>query len=337
MSTKKTPLFALKYKIGIALAAVLGITGSVIYSIAYSNFYDKKSMHYTSTPALYIFGILICASLLAALLTACVLRKNLARTPSEIKMSVASKFFRIAAGLVFAVFFVYSLVKGHWNVYTSFGRTLIVLSPFASASMIAGATSLRKKWPEILLSLIPVIWTGVLIFGYYFSRQSMPINSPEKSLTNVVIAALLLFLLSESRDSLDDVNPVLCIFSTASATFVAGTVSIARIILRLTCRLNHPTLKINVIFLAISLYAAARLLDVLDALRERPAVVIDRLMNGDGEELPAPPSGNDDTELAAEEVEDAIEEAEETVGEAKEAAEEVKEATSDAIPDEENE
>lgn len=299
MPKEKSKDFALKYKVGAAVAGVAGIAGSVIYSLAYKKYYDKEVMHYSSAKAVYLYGALIAVSLLVALLTAVALRKHLSRTPSELAQGGATQFFRFLSGFLFAGLFVYSLVRGQWTSASVYDKISLWLMPFVGAGMVLGATSLRKKWIGCLSSLLPVIWTGVLIFGYYFSREDMPINSPEKNLTNVVIAALLLFLLSESRDCLDDLNPVLCVFATISAAFVGGAVSISRIIMHFVCGLGHPTLMINVLFLSLALCAAARIPDVASALREEPVAVLDKLLNGEGGE-------DEETETAeyAEKVED---------------------------------
>ena len=284
MAKEKRPGYSTKFAVGAAVAALLGIAGAAAYSPIYRRYYDAEVMHYSSAKAVYLFGFIIAASLLAALLTAVVLRKNLSRSPSELRMGGASQFFRFLSGFLFVGLFVYSLVKGGWASGSVYDKISLWLMPFAGIAMAVGATALRKKWAGCLVSLLPVIWTGVLIFGYYFSRADMPINAPEKNLTNVVIAALLLFLLSESRDCLDDLNPILCMFATVSAAFVAGTVSIARIVLHFACGLDHPTLMINILFLSLALCAAARIPDVASALREKPIAVLDELLNGGGEE-----------------------------------------------------
>ena len=303
MAKEKSKGFALKYKVGAAVAGVIGIAGSVIYSLAYKKYYDKEVMHYNSMKAVYLYGVLIAVSLLVALCTAIVLRKHLSRTPSELAQGGASQFFRFLSGFLFVGLFVYSLVRGHWSSGSVYDKISLWLMPFVGLSMAVGATSLRKKWVGCLTSLLPVIWTGVLIFGYYFSREDMPINSPEKSLTNVVIAVLLLFLLSESRDCLDDLNPVLCVFATVSAAFVGGAVSITRIIMHFTCGLNHPTLTVSALFLSLALCAAARIPDVAAALREEPIVVLDKLLNGENEE--GGDEKSEDTDVAEESEENA--------------------------------
>ena len=300
MAKEKRPDHSKKFAVGTAVAGLLGIAGAAAYSPIYRRYYDAEVMHYSSAKAVYLFGFIIAASLLAALLTAVVLRKNLSRSPSELGMSGASRFFRFLSGFLFVGLFIYALVKGGWASESVYDKVSLWLMPFVGISMVVGTTSLRKKWVGCLTSLLPVIWTGVLVFGYYFSRADLPINSPEKNLTNVVIAALLLFLLSESRDCLDDLNPVLCIFSTVSAAFVAGTVSIARIVMHFACGLDHPTLIVNILFLSMALCAAARIPDVESALKEKPIDVLDELLNGGGES----------EETAAGEAEDAPAEAE---------------------------
>ena len=101
-----------------------------------------------------------------------------------------------------------------------------------------------------------------MIFSYYFDMTHMPINSPEKSITNVALSVLILFFLSETRETIGITNPTLTVFSAVSTAFITGALAISRIVLFFTDSLLYPSFIENALMLSISLYAFSKIFDI---------------------------------------------------------------------------
>ena len=119
-------------------------------------------------------------------------------------------------------------------------------------------------------SFIPIAWTAFIIFRYYFDMTHMPINSPEKNVTNVALALLILFFLSETRELIGRTNQILSIFSAISAAFVTGTITVARIVLFFTDEIPYPLFIENAMILSVSLYAMTKVFDIRANISQRP-------------------------------------------------------------------
>ena len=143
----------------------------------------------------------------------------------------------------------------------------LVAAVLSAAAMILRATTWGSGVGGTILSLFPAVFTGLLIFIYYFDMTTAPINSPEKGMTNVLLSIVLLFFLGESRDRLGKISPVLAVFTRIAAAFITLPVAAVRVILRFTSQLESPPFIVNALLISVGLYALYLLIITKRAIR----------------------------------------------------------------------
>lgn len=257
---------------GVALSAVLGIAGAVVYCFAYALSYEKEIMHYkTGSPLIVVAGALIALSAAVALALGIASRGTGAARQVRMEHE-GSAFFPLLTGLLFIGYAVSVIISSRGFPGTRL-EVLALLASFPSAAaMILRATRYGSRAVGQIASLFPILFSGLLIFVYYFDFTTAPINSPEKGLTNVMLSVAIVFFISDSRDRIDRVSPVLAVFSRTVAAFILGPLSVARIVLRLTSGLEHPAFIVNALTLSVALYAGYLLVLTNRILPEAPPV-----------------------------------------------------------------
>lgn len=254
--------------IGSAIAAVLGTVGAVIYYIAYITSYEADIMHYRAgSREIIAAGCLICGAVVAALAAAIASRKTAAREQLPVKGD-GGLFFSLFTALMFAAYVVSTIVSNKGLPTGALEIATLAAAVVAAAAMILRTSRVGTGASGVILSLFPMAHSALLIFVYYFDLSSAPINSPEKGLTNVLLSISLLLFMSDSRDRLGRISPVLAVFTRITAAFVLGPAAAARIALRFTAGLSHPPFIVNVLLFSVALYGAYLLALTVKKMRE---------------------------------------------------------------------
>ena len=245
----------LLFRVCAAISAILGIAGAVLYFFAYVNDYEPGIMHFrTGSYLILIAGGLIAGSALSALVAGIASRGTGAARKIEFP-GASAVFFTFLPGLLFAAYVVSVLVTSRGLPEGVLAKIALVAAALSAAAMILRATTWGSGVGGSILSLFPAVFTGLLIFIYYFDMTTAPINSPEKGMTNVLLSIALLFFLGDSRDRLGKISPVLAVFTRIAAAFITLPVAAARVILRFTSQLESPPFIVNALLISVGLFA----------------------------------------------------------------------------------
>ena len=243
------------FRICAVISAVLGIAGAVVYFFAYVNDYEPGIMHFrTGSPLIIIAGCLIAASAMSALTAGIASRGTGAARRIELP-GASAVFFTFLPGLLFVAYVVSTLISSQGLPEGVLAKIALAAAAVSAAAMILRATTWGSGVGGTILSLFPAVFTGLLIFIYYFDMTTAPINSPEKGMTNVLLSVVLLFFLGDSRDRLGKISPVLATFTRIAAAFITLPVAAARVILRFTSQLESPPFIVNALLISVGLFA----------------------------------------------------------------------------------
>ncbi len=243
------------FRICAVIAAILGVAGAAVYFFAYVKDYEPEIMHFrTGSCLILIAGCLIAASALSALIAGIASRGTGAARRIEFP-GASAIFFTFLPGLLFAAYVASTVITYRGMP----GGVLEIIALFAAAvsavALILRATTWGSGVGGAILSLFPAIFTGLLIFIYYFDMTTAPINSPEKGMTNVLLSAVLLFFLGDTRDRIERISPVLAVFTRVTASFIVTPVAAVRVILRFTSQLESPPFIVNALLISVGLFA----------------------------------------------------------------------------------
>ncbi|MBR3639837.1 MAG: hypothetical protein IKN50_04445 [Clostridia bacterium] len=243
------------FRVCSVISAILGVAGAVVYFFAYVNDYEPVIMHFrTGSYLILIAGALIAASALSALVAGIASRGTGAARRIEFP-GASAVFFTFLPGLLFAAYFVSVLTSSRGLPDGVLEKIALFVAVVSAAAMILRATTWGSGAGGAILSLFPAIFTGLLIFIYYFDMTTAPINSPEKGMTNVLLSVVLLFFLGDTRDRIDRISPVLAVFTRVSAACIALPVAAVRVILRFTAQLESPPFIVNALLISVGLFA----------------------------------------------------------------------------------
>ncbi|MBQ6263308.1 MAG: hypothetical protein IJK58_07330 [Clostridia bacterium] len=243
------------FRVCSVVSAIFGIAGAIVYFFAYVNDYEPGIMHFrTGSYLIVLAGCLIAASALSALVAGIASRGTGAASRIEFP-GASAVFFTFLSGLLFAAYVVSVLISSRGLPGGVLEKIALFVAAVSAVAMILRATTWGSGSGGAILSLFPVIFTGLLIFIYYFDMTTAPINSPEKGMTNVLLSVVLLFFLGDTRDRIDRISPVLAVFTRVSAAFIALPVAAVRIVLRFTSQLESPPFIVNALLISVGLFA----------------------------------------------------------------------------------
>ncbi len=255
---------------GLLLSAAIAAVAAVLYATAYHTSYDTVYRHFERSShliyvsgALFALSVALCAAISLSLRRRATLERRLP-SPAETFSLWFSAFMFIGFGVVSAI---------EWSAPSGSGigaicQTALIPLAFLSAVPFALSASdkLRGGTAHRLTSVFPVLWCCALMFSYYFDLSEMPLNDPELILTICSLSSLIIFLLSECRRALGIITPPIALFSSAVAVSIAGTTSLARVVLFCTDNLAYPGVMELVMFFVLSLTALARALALPESL-----------------------------------------------------------------------
>lgn len=261
--------------VGILLPTVTAVVAAVLYAVAYHTSYDTVYRHYErNSHLIFVSGLLFTLSVaICAIISLSVRHRAILKPHSAGAAEVFSLWF---TGFMFIGFGIISVIERSEPTGTGIGVFCqIALIPLAFLSAVPFALSasdrLRGGTAHRIMSIFPVLWCCILMLRYYFDLSEMPLNDPELILTICALSSLIIFLLSECRRALGIITPPIALFSSVAAAAIAGTTSIARIILFCTDSLAYPRIIELIMLFVISLTAFARAL-VLPEYAEAPEV-----------------------------------------------------------------
>ena len=105
------------------------------------------------------------------------------------------------------------------------------------------------------------------MFKYYFDLGEIPLNDPELAVTNVSIAAVILFFLAESRRALVISSSFKCAVSSFLVAFITLPIAAARIALCRTDGFTTPTIMENILLAVIGIFAVIRIAGDADSYK----------------------------------------------------------------------
>ena len=176
-------------KVGIFKFCIAALTFilAVVSGIFFGTSFDTKSMYFTSAPAPYIFGGVIAAAIIAAIILSTLSKEQIA--PSK---RGAATFLQYIAGLVLFCLFLQSIMsKSLWLVTFS----LIAIAYFLGVFN-------KRIVANTFLGIGAVVFFGVAIAQTYFD-YGIAVNSPYKLLCQFSMALAMYFIVSELRLELD--------------------------------------------------------------------------------------------------------------------------------------
>ncbi len=249
-----------------AISSVFGAAAGVMYYLAYTRCYDKTIHHFnTGEPFPALIGAFILVAVISAIAGAALMPKK-----HLVKQSAPSSAMSFALWLTAFIMLGFGFLAIAYNQAghsdTLFGEYCAKAAPVLSMLCAVPpalwvSSTFRGTSLHAISTFIPLLWCIAILFKYYFDISEIPLNDPELTLTVVTLAALGMFWLSECRLALGILSPAFAIFSALPA-IAAGGLSAVRIILYATERYSTPTIYENVVFLAISLFALARLINL---------------------------------------------------------------------------
>ncbi len=243
------------FRICAVISAILGVAGAPVYFFAYVKDYEPEIMHFRSGSYLILIaGSLIALSAVLALIAGIASRGTAASRRIGFP-GASAVFFTFLPGLLFVAYFISVIISSRGLPGGTLEKIALFAALFSAAAMILRATTWGSGTGGAILSLFPAIFTGLLIFVYYFDMTTAPINSPEKGMTNVILSIVLLFFLGDSRDRIGRISPTLAVFTRISAAFIAAPVAAARVVLRFTSGLESPPFIVNVLIISVGLFA----------------------------------------------------------------------------------
>ena len=262
------------FRIGTAVSAVSAVVSAVLYAIAYKNSYDLSIRHFNPSITVTVFCILAALSVLSSTVSAILLRKSGKMTehaPNYIESFILwmTAFMFIGFGFISLTTPASSTVStsladssNGFSILSNVCSSAILPLTFISALpfICAASDKLRGCMIHSLTSFAPVLWGLCLLLKYYFDLKDMTLNDPELSITSLILSAIVIFLLSESRSTLNINTPSVYFFGSITALTVTGCFTTARIILSLTSGHAVPSLMENIIFFMISALALTRLI-----------------------------------------------------------------------------
>ena len=268
--TKQKKGFSPKTKVaaGALVCAALSAAASTLYFIAYhSGVYEKDLHHYQSGSALPIaFSLLFLLSAVVSFATALWV-KGAAREDEPVLPDPSVSFGIFLVAFMFIGYFIasfYSLTPLPEEV--GFGDVCTRLCPFigllsAVPFICDGSGRMRRTTLHRAATVLPVIWGSLLMFKYYFDLKEMPLNDPELILTDVSIAAVILFFLTESRRALVISSPFKNTAASFLTVFLTLPVAVARVILFKTDSFDIPLLMENILLASIGIFALIRIVN----------------------------------------------------------------------------
>lgn len=272
---------------GALICSALSAAAAALYFIAYhTGIYERDIHHYAkSSPIPAAVAILLFLSFAVSIITALSVKKSDWNNSADLP-SPSVSFGAYLTAFMFIGYFIASLYS--WAPLpedVGFGdicsRVCIFLGLLSAVPFICdGSGRVRRGSFHRAMSFFPVIWGAFLMFKYYFDLKEIPLNDPELILTDISIAAVVLFFLTESRRALDITSPFKNTAASFLASFIALPISAVRILLCKTDSLSLPDMMENILLASIGIFAVLRIIndagfftdsDVEDALTEDEA------------------------------------------------------------------
>ena len=272
----------LLFRIGTVASVIMAIAASVLYAVSYNSFYDTSIRHFDPSAVVTAFvALAVLTVLLNVGFCFCFRRQKMV----EQGANQIESFVLWLCAFMFICYGVLTVASPDVPVYTAEGMSPLAafsakaIGPLAILSAVpfvcAVSDKLRGSFVHGAASFVSVIWGVFLLFKYYFDLEEMPLNDPELSVTTLCVAAIVLFMLSESRSALGASNASMYWLGSVSAFGIAGGISTARIVLGIIADHNVPTLMENIIFFSVSALALTRIISFESRLAEdEPGEVI---------------------------------------------------------------
>ncbi len=274
MNNKKSISYKARVAIGAALCACLSAGAAALYYSAYhGGLYDKDIRHYASgnvTPAIAfsLFAVSAVISIITALSV-----KGAVREDEDVVPTASVTFGSFLTAFFFIGYFIMSAYS-YEPLPTSptFGEICSYVCPFlgllSSVPFICDASGkIRRASLHRITTFIPIVWGAFLMFKYYFDLGEIPLNDPELAVTNVSIAAVILFFLAESRRALVISSSFKCAVSSFLVAFITLPIAAARIALCRTDGFTTPTIMENILLAVIGIFAVIRIAGDADSYK----------------------------------------------------------------------
>ncbi len=258
------------YRIGSSISSITAIAAAILYVIAYRSSYNLSIRHFDPSAAVTAFCILLGISLAVTFVTSILMRKS--GKLSEHAPNYIESFILWMTAFMFIGFGIISVSTPAAEPSTDYASQFSALSSVCASAIIpltfisaipficAASDRLRGCIVHSITSLAPILWGVCLILKYYFDLTYMPLNDPELSVTSIILSAIIIFLISESRSTLNINSPAIYFCGNNLAVTVTGCLTTSRIILSLTSGHSIPSLMENIIFFMIAVLALTRLI-----------------------------------------------------------------------------
>lgn len=265
----------LLFRIGTLVSVFLAIAASVLYAVSYKSFYDTSIRHFDSSAVVTAFVVFaVLTSLFVLGFSFCFKRQKMV----EQGANQIESFVLWLCAFMFICYGVLTIASPAAPAYTVEAVSPLaafsgkVIGPLALLSAVpfvcAVSDRFRGSFVHGATSFVPVIWGVFLLFKYYFDLEEMPLNDPELTVTTLCVAAILVFMLSESRSALGVASAPLYWLGSVSAFGISGGISTARIVLGIIADHSIPSLMENIIFFSVSALALTRIISFESRLAE---------------------------------------------------------------------
>lgn len=254
---KSTPTTATKKRVILlcAISIALSALATVGRYVSLTAFYDKIGYYQSGAIIPKLSNLLYALSLVFFAVSACLLLPKINRSVALKKMERMVALIPAAAVLTHLFLDASKLLESSgWVV------TLDLLFSISALVFFASIAFCDQPSPITAISGIgAVVWTAVVWINSYLDLY-VPMNSPDKLFFHFACVGCMVFIFAETRTLYAMPRPRLYIFSMLAVILSVFTCSIPNIIANFSDTFAvYKLLQYDIIFLAIAIYALARL------------------------------------------------------------------------------
>lgn len=251
-------------KIITLLLLIFAVLAGLFLFLAVRRDFDSDIGHFARGSVLFFCFIGFCLAALALCIGLGAWSKNHLPLPDNREVSIPQIFTAYSAALVAIVIFAsngYSFIK--FGGYTLPGLAEWITLPGVAVFFVLEVSPTRRKSKaHAIAGIFACLSVNFMLFKRYFDF-SFPLNSPIRNALTVMEAALLLFLLSETRSILDKNTPVFFSIASGAAVSMMGGIALGLLLVTLIVPAEIPqgiSLLRCALCMLVSAYAASSLL-----------------------------------------------------------------------------
>lgn len=223
------------------LLLILAILAGLFLFLAVRQDFDSDIGHFAQGSALFSCFIGFCLTALALCIGFSVWSKNHIPLPDNRDVSIPQIFTAYSAALISLIIFAtngYSFIKFGGYTLPGFAEW-ITLPGMAIFFVLEVSRTRRKSKAHAVAGIFACLSVNFMLFKSYFDF-TFPLNSPIRNALTVMEAALLLFLLSETRNILEKNTPVFFSIATGTAASIMGGIALGLLLVALIVPAEVP-------------------------------------------------------------------------------------------------